>query len=441
MASWQRRGKLKANYYEALLFISSSERLIVTLPVENMSNTLLPERILGVDALASIAAVVARHLPRGKLLLVYDDTTWEAAGKQVQAQLAGDGLLVLCPQGTRLRAERSTAEAIIAQAADCSALLAIGSGTINDLTKYAAAQVNKPYGVVATAASMNGYTAANASLLEGGHKHSFAARPPAFVLADSGVLAASPKRLTRAGLGDTLCRSTVEADMLLSHFLLETPYPREIFDRLRRHETTLLQGSMNNGDHEAATLTTLMEALLDAGDAMTEHGSSAVASQSEHMIAHTLEMKYGNELHHVLHGELIAITSVTMSQLQQRMLLGTPQVKPLPCVTEQFGLLFGNQQATSLVAGYQTKLLDVDRAAHINARLAVHWPEIRTALQTIMTPSNTLERALIQSGVRTKPMQIGLAEERYRFATSYAHLTRDRFTFLDLAAMNGKRAV
>jgi hypothetical protein len=30
-------------------------------------------------------------------------------------------------------------------------------------------------------------------------------------------------------------------------------------------------------------------------------------------------------------------------------------------------------------------------------------------------------------------------EERYRFACTYAYLTRDRFTFLDLAAMNGVR--
>ena len=56
------------------------------------------------------------------------------------------------------------------------ALVAVGSGTINDLCKYAAAQDGKPYAVFATAPSMNGYTSKNAAITVDGHKKSLPAR-------------------------------------------------------------------------------------------------------------------------------------------------------------------------------------------------------------------------------------------------------------------------
>src|SRR4051794_25371345 len=48
--------------------------------------------------------------------------------------------------------------------------VAIGSGTINDLTKLAAHRAQRPYMCVATAASMDGYTAFGASITHKGSK-------------------------------------------------------------------------------------------------------------------------------------------------------------------------------------------------------------------------------------------------------------------------------
>lgn len=52
--------------------------------------------------------------------------------------------------------------------------VAVGSGTLNDLTKLAAHQLGRPYMVVATAASMDGYTAFGASITHHGSKQTFA---------------------------------------------------------------------------------------------------------------------------------------------------------------------------------------------------------------------------------------------------------------------------
>ena len=124
-----------------------------------------------------------------------------------------------------------------ARVRSADALVAVGSGTINDLCKFAAAQDGKPYVVFATAPSMNGYTSMNAAITVDGHKKSLPAATPLAVFMDLEVLAAAPARMIRAGLGDSLCRPTAQADWLLSHHLLGTPYRSAPFAMLAEDES------------------------------------------------------------------------------------------------------------------------------------------------------------------------------------------------------------
>jgi glycerol-1-phosphate dehydrogenase [NAD(P)+] len=439
MTSGQRWSKSKATFMRVNAFLSSSEPLIASLPVENMSTHSAPRRILGKDATVSIAERLAEFSAPHAILLVCDDTTWQVAGENLRDRLSSNHSITTLSLGRSVSATQEMVERVQQSTQEAELILAVGAGTINDICKAAAFERNLPYVAYATAASMNGYCSASASIARGNIKDSFAARPPIAVIADTGIITAAPTRLTRAGVGDTLCRTVVEADMLLSHHLLGTAYPKAIFDRLRNHEANLMGGTLNARGNEEVYIASLMEALLDAGDAMREFGSSAVASQGEHMIAHTLEMKYGSEMHDVLHGELIAVTSLTSSQLQHRLLLTTAKVKPMPYEISQFERLFGMQRGAALAQRYQQKLLSAEQSAEINARMERDWPAIKEELSAIMLPTTTLERAYIHSGLSTKPAQMNIAEERYRFGASYAHLTRERFTFLDVAAMNTKR--
>ena len=72
--------------------------------------------------------------------------------------------------------------------------VAVGSGTINDLTKLAAHRLGRPYMVVATAASMDGYTAYGASITHRGSKQTFDCPAPLAVLADLDVIARAARR-------------------------------------------------------------------------------------------------------------------------------------------------------------------------------------------------------------------------------------------------------
>ena len=65
---------------------------------------------------------------------------------------------------------------------------------------------SKPAAIFATAASMNGYAAANVAPAVAGVKTLIHARAHRIVASDPAVLAAAPAALTSAGLGDVIAK-------------------------------------------------------------------------------------------------------------------------------------------------------------------------------------------------------------------------------------------
>src|SRR4029077_17844815 len=97
--------------------------------------------------------------------------------------------------------------------------IAVGSGTINDLTKLAAHHAGRSYLCVATAASMDGYTAFGASITYQGSKQTFDCPAPAAVIADLDIICAAPGDMNAWGYADLLAKVTAGADWLLADAL------------------------------------------------------------------------------------------------------------------------------------------------------------------------------------------------------------------------------
>ena len=94
--------------------------------------------------------------------------------------------------------------------------VAVGSGTINDLTKLAAHRTGRRYVAVGTAASMDGYTAYGASITYNGSKQTFPCPAPIAVVADLDVMRAAPAELNAAGYADLMAKTVAGADWLLA---------------------------------------------------------------------------------------------------------------------------------------------------------------------------------------------------------------------------------
>ena len=113
-----------------------------------------------------------------------------------------------------------------------------GPGSINDLTKLAAHLCGRQYLSVATAASMDGYTAFGASITHEGSKQTFDCPAPLGVVADLEVIAAAPEGLNASGYADLVAKCPAGADWMLADCLGIDAIDREIWEmvqsRLRR---------------------------------------------------------------------------------------------------------------------------------------------------------------------------------------------------------------
>ncbi len=107
--------------------------------------------------------------------------------------------------------------------------MAVGSGSLNDIVKRAAHEAGRPYLSVATAASMDGYTAFGAAITKDGYKQTMTCPAPRAVLADLEVLAGAPPAMTASGYGDLLGKVTAGADWLVADALRQlSPQHREV---------------------------------------------------------------------------------------------------------------------------------------------------------------------------------------------------------------------
>ena len=299
----------------------------------------------------------------------------------------------------------------------------------------------KPYAVFATAPSMNGYTSMNAAITVDGHKKTLPAATPLGVFIDLEVLAAAPARMIRAGLGDSLCRSTAQGDWLLSHHLLGTPYPSGAVRDARARTSRLLLDApeaLLRGDPDA--MRALARTLVLSGLGMTICGGSYPASQGEHLISHYIDMFAPAGRAPYFHGEQVAVATLTMARIQEELLAaGPPRLhasrSPQPSLQTRFGA--GHRRASC----WHDSCRSVDDATAA-ASLDRAWRKCGTtvsqhasvARRSPRRARSVMKRAGVSDGARARSAS---PPAFYAAAVRNARFLRDRYTFLDLADDSG----
>jgi len=369
-----------------------------------------------------------------RLAIVSDAATHAVLGERVARAVAAFARIDPLVLPASAHADMATVDLVRAASAGADALIAVGSGTINDLVKFAAATDHKPYAVFATAPSMNGYTSANAAITVGGHKKTLPATLARGVFFDLDVLSRAPARMIRAGLGDSLCRPTAQVDWLLSHHLLGTGYRAAPFALLAPDEPALLDEpeALLRGDLDA--MRALARTLVLSGIGMTLCGGSYPASQGEHLISHCIDMRAPPGRPSFLHGEQVAVATLTMARIQEAMLArAAPALRPSSVASRELDAYFGTDAGASCWRDFAPKRLTAERAAALTERLAACWDTVRQRADAARVPSARLAEVLRRAGGPVTAGDIGLDARFYTSAVRHARYLRDRYTFLDLA--------
>jgi glycerol-1-phosphate dehydrogenase [NAD(P)+] len=327
--------------------------------------------------------------------------------------------------------------------------VAVGSGTINDLVKLASSRCERPYLAVATAASMDGYTAYGASITADGSKQTFFCPAPKAVVADLEVIAAAPARLNAAGYADLAAKITAGADWILADALgqeaIEAKGWQMVHARLR-HWLADPDG-VRNGNSDA--LRSLLEGLLMTGFAMQHCRSSRPASGAEHQFSHLWDMQHHtHEGETPLHGCKVAIGTLAVTRLYEQLLAEPIDKLNIEKALDQWltrGQLTQKVNALlpapelNVVAQTESQAKYLDRTAMVKhlEHLRQVWPALKPRLQQQLIPSTQLADMLRRAGAPCESSQIGITRERLQHSYYEAQLIRRRFTALDLAEWTG----
>ena len=399
------------------------------------------EVVYAEDALARLPGAAADLDAGMHVGLVADQRTYAVAGEAARDRLCAEGFDValhilpdppagspVCDDVTRLAVEEALPERI-------RALVAVGSGVVNDLCKWIGTDTGRPYVVMATAASMNGYASANIAPAIRGVKRVLPGVVPPSILATPSVIANAPYELTSAGLGDVLAKPVSITDWKINHLLFDEYYCPLCARLIREFEPAYMEHPERIREHDPAAIEALFQALIYSGIAMTIADTSFPASGGEHLVSHVLDMTAPlDNVAHDYHGRQVGLGAVFASALYDRLAaLEDPEFAVRVEETD---------------AGYWKTLAPVVEEEHAGkrqrARRAVErlrepgtWDAARQVMAESAMPAATVKDCLKRAGAAHCIGDIGCSRDRFAAAAVHAHQIRERYTVVDLARAAG----
>jgi glycerol-1-phosphate dehydrogenase [NAD(P)+] len=408
---------------------------------------------IGVNILNQFPAMFAEQFPVKKAIIIADATTYEVAGKAASEFLRNAGIAQDEPfvfTDADLYADYSYMERLENTLVQTDAIpVAVGSGTINDLTKLAAHRAERPYICVATAASMDGYTAFGASITYRGNKQTFTCPAPQAVLADIEVIRKAPAELTASGYADLFAKVPAGADWILADELgVEVIDPTAwsiVQDGL--HDALAYPDGARTGEVEA--ITPLVEGLMLGGFAMQWSRTSRPASGAEHQFSHLWDME-----HHThngkapAHGFKVGIATLYISALYEQLLNHPVEQLDVAACCAQWqeweqqeahtkAMFSGTDFLETALTETRAKYISKEDLAKQLETLKAKWPVIKNRLTRQLLPSAEVKRRLQLVGAPVDPENIGISRDRLRNSFLRAQHLRRRFTILDVAVRTG----
>jgi len=334
---------------------------------------------------------MAEPFKDGKILVVFDNHTYEVAGKRAVELLKENGfnvkeLLFDTGDDILIPDEKTLGRIVQEQDLDTSLMVAVGSGVINDSFKFVTPRPGLPYIIVATAPSMDGYVADGAPIFSQGYKYSPVAHLTYGLVGDTDILKTAPQDLIQAGYGDVVGKITAIADWDLAVKANNDYRCDTCVTLVNRALDKCFAKAEGLKDRDPESLGALLEALTLTGVAMALVNISRPASGAEHMLSHFWEMDYiARGLNPNHHGIQVGV-------------------------------------ATPIIARFFEELADI-------------LPEGTGAL---CPPHEEIEALLAKGGAPTSPKDIGISKELFHDSLLKGYTVRPRYSIMQFAKDNGR---
>lgn len=376
--------------------------------------------ISGAGVIRQIPQVV-RELGAKKVFVLSDLNTYAAAGEQV-CKLLSDAAIPFQSFTLQSREphpdEYWVGSAVMHMEQNCDAVIAVGSGVVNDIGKMLAALSRLPYVIVGTAPSMDGYASATSSMTRSGLKVSINTKAADVIIGDADILCQAPMRMLRAGLGDMIAKYVSICEWRMANIITGEYYCEEVAQLIRSALQQCVDGADGLLRREKDAVQAVFEGLVIGGVAMNYAGCSRPASGNEHYISHIMDMRaveFGTA--EDLHGIQCAIGTLETLRLYEKLLTIKPdKEKALAhaaafCYDDWAAQLraFLGKGAESMIA-LEAGEGKYDPKAHAD-RLEIilsNWDALLDIIRRELPTASRVEQLLQKIGAPTTLPQIGV---------------------------------
>lgn len=357
------------------------------------------------------------------VFVIADKNTYMAAGETVVGILQEADIHVetyVFKKDVLEPDESNVGLAIMHFNSECDVVIGVGSGVINDISKIVAAVSDKPYIIVGTAPSMDGYASATSSMTRDGLKISLNSKCADVIVGDVDILCQAPMKLMVSGLGDMLAKYVSICEWRIAHLITGEYYCEEIAQLVRDSLKKCVDNAEGLLKRDKTAITAVFDGLVTCGAAMKYAGVSRPASGVEHYISHVWDMRgveFGTSME--LHGIQCAIGTVIAIKLYEKI----KQVKPDREKALQYVSVFNfeawskelrtflGKGAESMIA-QEAKEQKYNKAAH-EKRLDLiieKWDDILQIIDEELPSSDEIEKLLDKLQAPKSSEEIGIAE-------------------------------
>ncbi|MFA9455639.1 sn-glycerol-1-phosphate dehydrogenase [Halalkalibacter sp. AB-rgal2] len=333
-----------------------------------------------------------------KVMIVYDERTKAVAGDAFLKLLDQTNVqyetckMQADHQGDVIADEKVLGQLLIEASIDVEAFVAIGAGTIHDVTRFVSYKMKTPFISIPTAPSVDWFNSMGAPIVQNGVKVTFQTQAPIAVFADIDVLMSAPKSMVAAGFGDVLGKVTSLFDWQFGYIVKGEPFCPVVFEATEQALISCVENVDFIAEGQEKGIKVLMEALILSGLAMLLFGKSHPASGAEHHLSHYWEMEFLKEgRKQLLHGAKVGAATIVIASLYK---------KYLNYSFTGDGIIASENEA-----------------------------KIKKLLQGLIEPTK-LQDLINRVGGKTAPADLGISQRIVDNSLQEAHLLRERYTLL-----------
>lgn len=383
-----------------------------------------------------------------KILIVSDTNTEKIAGGKVKSILSKCDLdlseyVFPVSDENLVPNEDAIGKLLVNVKKGTEVILAVGSGVLNDLSKFVAYKLEIPSMIVATAPSMDGYVATGSSLITGGLKLTHETDCPKALIGDLDILKEAPMDMILAGFGDIIGKYSALSDWKLSEFITgeyvcEVSYKMVIASLKKCIEST--EGIKNR---DPLAIKNLMDALVGTGIAMSYVGNSRPASGSEHHMAHYWEMMFlfeGKKA--IFHGTKVGITTIVTELLREALANTKVDFDKAVSKAKAFDQDKWKETVTTLYQAAAQEIIETNEKQQLNdigkrlERIEFIKSNYDKIIEIVgqVPSSKELKTILSNVGAPYNPKQVGIDEKTLLDSIVMAKEVRTRYSILNLVS-------